>query len=350
MLQIISIDIAKDVFEVGVFNQAGRCILRKRLSRDAFRLFLATAEKSLVVAEACGTSHYWAREAKSFGHEVRLLPPAHVKPFRRGNKTDRTDVNAIHDASRSHGIRSVPVKSVEQQNLQLVHRAREQRKAQRVRCINGLRAILREHGVVLPLGADAFMAGIRDAIEKTATVQFLRPILDGMLEELAACDVQLERIEQMLKVVESSNPAVPLLETVPGIGLITSTAFVSAIADPNSFDSGRQVSNWIGITPREYSSGNTRMLGGITHRGDVYLRMLLIHGARAFLAGAIRVNARDRSQLTPLQLWAVDLRSRMHFNKAAVAVANKLARLCLAVWKRGTAYEANYSPREVSAA
>ena len=350
MQQTIAIDIAKDVFEVGVFNQAGRNIRRKRLSRDAFRLFLSTSEKSLVVTEACGTAHYWAREARSFGHEVRLLPPAHVKPFRRGNKTDRTDVNAIHDASRSHGIRSVPVKSVEQQNLQLVHRAREQRKAQRLRCINGLRAILREHGVILPVGADAFMARIHEAVEQTATVQFLRPILDGMLEDLAACDRQLVRIERMLKDVEESNPVVPLLETVPGIGLVTSTAFVSAVADPNAFASGRQLSNWIGITPREYSSGNTRMLSGITRRGDVYLRMLLIHGARAFLAGAIRVNERDRTQLTPLQLWAVDLRSRMHFNKAAVAVANKLARLCLSVWKRGTAYQANYSPWEVEAA
>ena len=348
--QTIVIDLAKEVFEIGFFNQAGTSIGRKRLRRNEFERFLAKAEPAHVVMEACGSAHFWGREFSKRQHHVALLSPRHVRPFRRGNKTDRADVSAIYNASRSHDIKPVAIKSVDQQNLQLAHRAREQWKVLRLQRINGVRAVFREHGVAFAPGVHDFVATARRAIDDTPAVRFLVPILNAMLDDIVRSEAAMATVEQLLNSAGRENDDIKRLQTIPGIGLITSTAMVAAVDCPTHFRSGRQFSNWLGVVPKEHSSGDRRVLGKITRRGDVYLRSLLIHGARAVLAAALRTRVAAPDKLTPLQAWAVELRDRMHFNKAAVALANKLARIAWSVWTRQKPYDARHLVQEATAA
>ena len=342
MNNTLIIDLAKDVFEIGIANAAGKIIERKRLTRPAFTHFMATTAPSNVVMEACGSAHHWARRFQSAGHRFTLLPPQYVRPYRRRNKTDRADVTAILDASRSADIKPVPVKSVDQQNLQFCHRLREQWKATRTARINTLRAVLREHGHFFALGPATFLAQVRAVIDAEPEIQFLAPLLHTLLADIDHCAAQMKQTEQLLKVAEKQNPDIATLQSIPGIGLMISTGLVAAIGNPNTFRNGRQMANWLGITPRERSSGDTRRLGRITHQGNVYLRMLLIHGARSVLAAAERTRARTLDQLTPLQQWVTQLRDRVGFNKAAVALANKLARIAWAVWRHQQPFGANH--------
>jgi transposase len=325
----IAVDVAKAVFELAISDRAGHVARRVRLPRAQFLPFIAQQTAATVVMEACGSAHYWAREIEKLGHRVVLLPPHHVRPYIRRNKTDRTDAKGILEASRNDDIRPVPVKSVNQQVLTSLHRLRSGWMLERTARLNALRGLLRELGVFIPVGSrevvPAAWALIEDADSNLPDA--LRPIFAEACREIREIEARVHLVERQLDSIAEQLPAVEHLQTIPGVGLLTSTAMVGFIGDIRRFPSGRHFASYLGLTPREYSSGLKRNLGRISKRGDGYLRTLLIHGARSVL-----VHAR-KQQPDRLREWANQLAKTHIQNKAAVAVANKLARIVWAVWK-----------------
>jgi len=342
--KIIAIDLAKDVFEVALANAAHRVVSRQRLSRPKLRALLESHPPALVLMEACGSAHDWGRRALAADHQVKLLPAQHVRPYRRGNKTDRADTNALLEAHRCEDIKPVPVRSVEQQQIQQLHRLREQWKRTRVQRINGLRGFLRELGHAIPVGAVTAQRHAREIFDAADFPPALRASFTVVLDEINALEENIRDLERQLAALTKHNPAVRLLAKVSGIGLLTSTALMAAAGSPHHFKSGRHFSAWLGLTAREFSSGSTRRLGRITKRGDTYLRTLLIHGGRAVLNRAKQLH-RAGHRLNRIQQWVVQLEARVGYNKASVALANKLARICWATWKYERDFDPNFAIR-----
>lgn len=340
----VAIDLAKDVFELAFADPAGRILARKRLSRRAFARALENHPALTVVMEACGSAHYWGRRFQAQGHVVRLLPARDVRPYVRRNKTDRADAAGLVEAARCGQIAQVPVKTPRQQGLQALHRVREQLKAQRTATINLVRGLLREYGVVIPEGAARVPAAVRAALEDTGNEvpMTLRATLAGQLDRIATLQADMAAIETRLSAEAGHDVAVQRYMTVPGVGLLTATALRAGAGDLSRFGSGRHLAAWIGLVPREHSSGHVRRLGRITKRGDAYLRTLLIHGGRAVLRAAL-MRQRSGRVLDPLQAWALELAQRQGHNKAAVALANKLARRLWALDHYGTAFNPNHT-------
>jgi transposase len=331
----VAVDVAKSVFELAIANAEWRVSAHHRLNRTQFARFLAETPATHVVMEACGTAHYWGRIAQAHGHRVTLIPPAYVRPYVRRNKTDRADAEAILEAVRSGQVPAVAVKRVEQQALVALHRVREQWMTTRTSRINTLRGILREHGLLLPAGARAALKAVPKMLEDAETTlpRHLRQILTSVHTEVRAIEERIAELERELRVLADADPVVTRLQTIPGIGLLTATALVGTVGHIHSFRRARQFASWLGLTPREHSSGQRRQLSGISKRGDVYLRCLLTHGARAVLVTAQR-QRRDVKPLTRLHEWAIAVRDRRGHNKATIAVANKLGRIVWAVWHK----------------
>jgi transposase len=331
----MAVDLAKSVFQLAIANAQWRIIDRQRLNRASFARFLAQTPPTHVVMEACGMAHYWGRRAQHHGHRVTLLPPAYVRPYVRRNKTDRADADAILEAVRSGQVPSVPVKRIEQQALVALHRIREQWMTTRTARINTLRGILREHGVLLPAGPRAALHTLPAILEdaELPLPMHLRTVLASVLAEVRAIEVRIADLARELATLAAADPVVIRLRTIPGIGLLTATALVGTVGHIHAFRRARQFASWLGLTPREHSSGHRRRLGGISKRGDVYLRCLFTHGARAVLVAAQRRRA-STHPLTRLHQWAVTVRDRRGHNKATIAVANKLGRIVWAVWQR----------------
>lgn len=342
----VGVDLAKNCFQVVEADAQYRLIERKRFTRLQFSRWMGTHPPCQVVMEACGSSHYWARLLKGYGHEVRLLPAQHVRAYVRRNKTDMADAAALIEASRSGEIRSVEVKSVEQQVLQQLHRARSRWQAARVARINGLRGMLREFGIDVPEGAVRGIATIREALEvgDNGLPDLLRPVIEQLLEEIEAFAQRMKDVERSLESLTAEDATVQRLQQIPGIGLMTSTALRAAISDIHRFRSGRYLSSWLGLTAREHSSGEKRRLGPISKRGDVYLRTLLTHGARSALRVA-KYGASKGLELDRLRRWALETEKRVGHNKAVIALANKLARIAWATWKHERTYEGNWVGR-----
>ncbi len=322
----VAIDLAKDVFELA-FADAERRVERRRLSRSAFARCLDNRAPLEVVMEACGSAHYWARRFERAGHRVALLPAHAVRPYVRGNKTDRTDAAGLLEAARCDSIRPVPIKTPEQQGIQGLHRVREHWKSMRTASINLVRGLLREFGVVIPYGAlkvrSAVLAALEDADNELPMA--LRETLAEVLDQIRQAEAAMLAIEARLEEFAARDLRSQRLQRAGGIGLITSTALSASVGDFGRFPSGRHFASSLGLTPREHSSGSKRRLGRVTKHGDVYLRMLLVHGARAVLRSALV--ARKKSQpLDRQRQWAIELSDRVGHNKAAVALANKLAR------------------------
>ncbi len=333
----VAVDLAKSVFEVAVANERGQITERKRFGRTAFMRFLTKRQPCRVVMEACGTAHYWGRVAQGRGHRVTLLPPHYVRPFVRRNKTDRADAEALVDASRVERIPAVPIKRAEQQALVGLHRVREQWMTTR---INALRGLLQEHGLHLPPGAKTAVQAVPALLESaTELPAAFRRVLASVQEEIRALEDRIAELDRELRELAAADPVCALLQTVPGIGLLGATTLVGTVGHIHAFDRGRQFASWVGLTPREYSSGGHQRLGHISKRGDRSLRCLLIHGGRAVVLAAAR-RRRTGQPLSRLHRWALQVRDRCHFNLAIVAVANKLARLVWAVWTRDTAFVA----------
>lgn len=347
----VAIDLAKDVFELAFADEWGQVIERKRLLRRAFLRSLEQRPPLRVLMEACGSAHYWARCFQRQGHAVRLLPARDVRPYVRGNKTDRNDVAGMLEADRCGGIAGVPVKTPEQQGIQALHRLREHLKVERTATINLLRGMLREFGVTVPVGAVKLPGAVRDALEDgdNELPMALRHSLGEQLQRLAGMQVDMASIERRLEEFASRDVAVQRYRDVPGVGLLTATALRASAGDLSRFHSGRQFSAWLGLTPREHSSGRQRRLGGLTKRGDVYLRTLLVHGARAVLQAA-RLKQRRGQSIDPLQSWALALQARQGHNKAACALANKLARRLWAMEHHGQAFDPHHLSQRPAAA
>ena len=337
----IAVDLAKDVFEIAIADQTGRIAQRKRQSRGQFKAFLQQQLKGKVVMEACGTAHYWGRLAQASGHEVVLLPPRDVRPYVRRDKTDRADAAGLIEAVRCPDIHPVPVKSVAQQEIQALHTVRRQWVGTRTARMNVLRGLLREFGIVIRKGASAVRRLVPDIVAdaENGLPWRVRELAAALFEEIRELDQRVLSIDAALRAFAEGEPVVQRLDEVSGLGVQTATALWSAVGDVQRFRRARQFSAWLGLPPREHSSGNRRWLGSMSKRGDPYLRTLLVHGARAVVVAAER-RARTEQPLTRLQRWVVDCAARCGKNKAAVATANKLARIVWAVWR----HERRYGP------
>ena len=320
----IGLDLAKYVFEVHAVDNDENVVLRKTLRREAVAQFFAELEPCVVGMEACCGSHYWARVLTDLGHEVRLISPQFVKPYVKSNKNDRNDAEAICEAVGRPSMRFVPPKSPEQLEIQAVHRIRQRVVANRTRLVNQVRGLLGEHGVVVPRDINR----IRRTLSEIADGQsggfggLFVEMLRDIREELAELDARLAGYNQRIKSLYRSNEMCQRISQIEGIGPITATALVAAVGDKSCFRNGRQFAAWLGLVPKQHSSGGKARLFGISKRGDRYLRTMLIHGARAVL-GRSAGKTDTRSQ------WINRMRERRHPNVVAVALANKNARI---VW------------------
>lgn len=342
--RILSVDLAKDVFEIAVADEGHKIQERRRLNRRQFQRFLQTQSPARVLLESCGTAHYWGRYAGECGHMVKVIPAQYVKPYRRRSKTDRADCEALLEADRCGGIQAVPVRSVAQQQVQQLHRLREQYKRTRTSRINMLRGFLRELGHPLALQPATVMKRVPELLQGEAFPVALKQVFQDCLDEIAALAEKMKQVERELMALSQQDAAMQRVQQIGGIGLLTSTALVAEAGSPDHFKNGRYFAAWLGLTPREFSSGNKRLLGRISKRGDTYLRMLLIHGARSLLARAHQLQ-NGSGQLSRLQRWALKLEQRAGHNKATVALANKLARTVWAIWKHERDFDAEYAQR-----
>lgn len=329
----VAVDLAKSVFQLAVADASSwRVVERHRLTRAQFERFFANRDVALVVMEACGSAHHWARRLQAQGIEVKLLPAQYVRAYVRRNKTDAADAAALLEAARAADIRPVRVKSVEQQALQALHRTRSLWMQTRTSRINALRGFLREFGVAVPAGARTGIEAISRVLADpdSAVPALLRDTALALVQEVRLLQARIAQLERELAQAARLSPACATLLSIPGIGLLTATAMVAATSgDVSHFQDARHFASWFGLTPREHSSGSSRHLGSISKRGDRYLRMLLTHGARSVLRAAAVAQQAGRT-CTPLRSWALAVQQRTNHNKAACALANKLARICYA--------------------
>ena len=331
----IAVDLAKSIFELAVSHHPGVIARHHRFTRTQFVAFFTRTAPAIFVLEACGSAHFWGRQLEQAGHRVVLLPPHTVRAYAPRNKTDRADAKALLEASRNRDIHPVPVKSVSQQTLTALHRLRSAWMGSRTARLNSLRGLLRELGVTIPVGAAHVVPRVMGLLEDadSAVPDALRGVLYQVCEEIRWLEDRVAEVERGLEQLARQTPVVAQLQTIPGIGLLTATAVVGFVGDIQRFSTGRRFASYLGLTPRESSSGLIRRLGSISKRGDVYLRMLLTHGARSVLWSTKLRQRPDR-----LRAWAIGIEQRRGHNKAAIALANKLARTVWAVWKHGTEY------------
>ena len=327
------LDIAKQVFQVHGVNEHGVVKGRKRLQRAKVLEFFAQLPSCLIGIEACGSAHYWARELTKLGHTVKLMATQYVAAYRKRGKNDANDAEAICEAVGRPNMRFVAIKSVEQQAVLMVHRARTLTMANRIAQVNQIRGLLGEFGLVVPKGVGRLrreLPGILEDAENGLPV-LAREVLSGLLEQLREADTRISAYDRQIReLAEASEPARRLMR-VESIGPQTATALVATMGDPHVFKNGRGFAAWLGITPRQHSTGGKERLGQITRQGDGYLRTLLVHGARAYL----RVVDKKTDAKSD---WARRLKQRRHVNVVAVALAAKHARIAWAILAHGTDY------------
>ncbi len=334
-ISIIGLDLAKQVFQVHAADAKGQCILRKQLKRCEVLRFFAKLAPCVVAMEACGTAHYWAREIAKTGHEVRLVPPAYVKPYVKRGKNDAIDAEAICEAASRPTMRFVPAKSMEQQSLAMLHRSRDLLIKNRTMLVNALRSHLAEFGFVAAKGIGKLpdLIKIVSEAQPAALPDMVRAALSGLLDGIALINVQLAAIEKRLMAWHKTNDQSKHPDTVPGIGLIGATALASLVPDPKLFKNGRHLAAWLGLVPKQDGTGGKTRLGRISKAGDRYLRRLLVLGATSLLRSL-------KNKATPLALWVQGLLARRSKRAVTAALANKLARIAWAVMTKAEAYKA----------
>lgn len=336
----VAVDLAKSVFQLAVADSTWKVIESHRLTRSQFERWFQNRDVSLVIMEACGSAHHWARWLNGMGIEVKLLPAAYIRAYVKRNKTDAADALALLEAARASDIVPVRVKSVEQQALQAMHRTRSLWMATRTSRINALRGFCREFGLVIPQGARTGVEAISRVLADPGSPvsSIIHRSMQLLVEEIRLLEARVAQLEHELTALAKQSPACTTLLSIPGVGLLTATAMVAATGGSVShFKDARHFASWFGLTPREFSSGNTRTLGRISKRGDRYLRMLLTHGARSVLRAATVAREVGRS-VDGLRTWAMAVQGRTNHNKAACALANKMARICYATLRDATAY------------
>ena len=331
----IGIDIAKTVFQLHAVDANGATVIRKRLRRAEVLSFFAGLEPCLIGMEACATSHYWARELAKFGHTVKLMPPAYVKPYVKRGKNDATDAEAICEAVSRPNMRFVPVKSADQQAVLMLHRARALLIRQQTMLANAFRAHLAELGIVVPQGIRHVRALVervfgKDAIDLPALARTaLRPLVAQLME----LRLQIKTIEKELLAWHRTSQESRRLETIPGVGFITATAIAATVTDPSHFRSSREFSAWLGLTPRQTSSGGKDRLGRVSKMGNGYVRSLIVVGATAMIR-----YAREKGAVSAR--WINALLEKKVARLVSVAVANKTARIAWALLVRKEDYRA----------
>ena len=328
----IGLDLAKHVFQVHGVDASGVTVVRKRLRRSEVLAFFTRLPRCLIGLEACATAHYWARELQAIGHEVRLMPAQYVKAYVKRNKNDAADAEAICEAVQRPTMRFVPVKTAEQQAALLLHRGRERLVRQRTALVNALRAHLAEYGVIAPLGlrnVARLIAIVRDEID-TRLPAPARQVLEVLATQVEQLEAAVAALEKQLIAWHKANPVSQRLATIPGIGPVIATAVAATVVEASGFRSGREFAAWLGLVPRQHSTGGKARLGGISKRGNRYLRRLLINGASANLL---------RSKATNADPWVIGLRRRRPSLVVAVALANKTALIAWAVMHRQENYQ-----------
>ena len=332
---IVGLDLAKSVFQVHGADKEGRPVVCKKLRRGQVLAFFAGLSPCLIGLDACASAHFWARELRALGHAVRLIPPQYVHPFVKTNKNDATDAEAICEALMRPTMRFAAVKSAEQQSVLMLHRARDLLVRQRTMLINALRGHCGEFGMVVAQGASkvTILIEMIEDRDDARLPALAREALGSLVEQLRMAQTQILDLEKQLKAWHRTNEASRRLEAIPGVGVITATALVATIGDASQFHSGRQLAAWLGLVPRQYSSGGKARLGRISKRGDGYLRRLLVHGARADLRWS-------RHRKERRSVWQDSLLARRPTNVVLVAMANKTARVVWAMLSRGEAFRA----------
>lgn len=330
----VGLDIAKNLFQVHGVDADGRTVLRRKVRRDQLTKLFAGLAPCLIGIEACATAHHWARELAALGHEVRLMPPTYVKAYVKRNKNDAADAEAICEAVTRPTMRFVPVKSAAAQSILMLHRARHLLVRQRTAQASAMRAHLAEYGIVAAKG----LSRLRDLLKvleagSDKVPELARQTLLLIAQLIEALTIQIRKIDAELLHWHRANPASQRLETIPGIGFITATALAATVLDAKAFRSGRQFAAWLGLVPRQNSSGGKDRLGSISKMGDRYLRHLLVIGATA----VVRYTRRNT---TAVSRWANRLLERKPVRLVTVAVANKMARIAWAVMARQEDYRA----------
>jgi transposase len=329
----IGLDLAKRVFQVHGVDEQGHVTAQKRLSRSELPVWFGKLQPCLIGMEACSSAHYWARELGKFGHQVKLIPPAYVKPYVRRQKNDRADAAAICEAVGRPSMRFAAVKTIEQQSVQVLHRSRELFIRQYTQLINALRGHLAEIGLIFPqgnVGTAKAIAAVQDT-ENADIPAFIRQALLSLIRHITNLKKEITVLDKQMSAWHRANSDSQRLATIPGVGVVTASAVIAAIGDGKQFRSGREFAAWIGLVPRQNSSGGKEHLGRISKKGDIYLRRLLVSGATTQLLG----NRRERA---PGGSWFGELLRRKPAKVASVALANKTARIVWAVLTRGEIY------------
>ena len=336
-VSLLGIDIAKNVFQLHAVDQAGKMVLKKRITRSDLAAYIANFPQCTIVMESCGGSNYWARVFQESGHTVKLISPQLVKPFVTTNKNDANDAQAIVEAASRPSMRFVPIKHVEQQDIQCLHRVRSRLIKNKTALINEIRGLNLEYGITIPQGASKvkpMLCSIVNDRENGLTAP-ARELMHALYDELSDTETRLKSIDKKLQWICKKSDACQRLLKIPGVGDVTATAIVSAVPDAEEFKNGRHLSAWLGLVPRQASSGNRQVLLGISKRGDRYLRTLLIHGARTALT-------RYKDTESAYGKWLLNKRLSLGLNKAAVALANKNARIIWSLLKTGEVFNDNH--------
>ena len=330
----IGLDLAKNIFHVVGCNEHGKIIRKRMLKRSQVLAYFANLPVNLVGMEACASAHYWARQLATLGHKVKLIPPQYVKPYVRGNKNDYNDALAIAEAVVRPEMRFVSVKTTEQQDIQALHRLRERRLGDRTALCNQLRGLLAEYGLVFPKGVTTLRRRLPELLEdgENGLSELFRQLLAQGYQQLQELDGHIDFYTRELVHQSQQDDACQRLQTIPGFGPIVSSVFHSVVGHGEAYRRGRDVSASVGLVPRQHSSGGKEVLLGISKRGDRYLRSLLIHGARSVV---IQAKAKDDR----LSRWINRLVSARGFNKAVVALANKMARIGWVILAKKTTYQ-----------
>lgn len=338
----VGIDLAKNLFQLHGVNECGKAVFKKQLRRDQMAEFFVNLPACLIGMEACSSAHHWARKLQEFGHTVKLMAPQFVKPYVKTNKNDAADAEAICEAVTRPNMRFVPVKNVEQQAVLALHCVRQGFVKARTAQANQIRGLLGEFGLIVPQGIGHIAGRVPELIEDASNdlPGSFRLLVQRMLDHLKELGRQVDELEMQIVKWHRQSDASSKLAKVPGIGPITASALVASIGDAKSFDNGRQVAAWLGLVPKQHSSGGKQNLLGISKRGDTYLRTMLIHGARAAIYWA--------EKKPDTCSWINRIVSRRNKNVAAVALANKNARIVWALLAHDREFRPDYTPAKAS--
>ena len=331
-IKVLGIDLAKDVFQLHGTDARGKRVLKKRLTREKLIEFVANLAPCLIGFEACLGAHYWARVFEQMGHTVKIMAPKFVKPYIKSNKNDANDAAGIAEAVTRPDMRFVAVKSIGQQDVLLLHRARELVLKQKTALVNQIRGLLIEFGIVIPKGVSRISQLIQILEDnKMRLTERSIAVFTRMYEQFKNYNEQAELYDRDIEQISAQDSMCKEIMKIEGVGVITASAIIATVGDAKTFKNGRQMAAWLGLVPKQHSSGNTIQLSGISKRGDSYVRKLLVHGARSVVNNCEKKTDKKSK-------WVADKKNRLGYNKSTVALANKNARIIWAIMATGECY------------